>query len=177
MTRFQKIVASISMCIALFIGVGMVLPQDWVVTKTCVIEASPEAIYPLVSNFKTGWVQWNVFDIEDKKGVYIYEQPLDGTGAYRSWKSTKIGNGWQKIASANPTVGVDVETFLERRQFRMLGEIRLVKMGNNTQVIFTQKGRVGKGIFLRYLIRAMDLGLGEVMEKSLENLKKTAESK
>lgn len=177
MTRFQKIIASIALCFALFISVGLMLPRDWQVERSITVNATPEYVYPLIANLQTGWPTWNVFDLEDKEGRYTYSHIQEGEGAYRSWRSAKIGNGWQKITAANPKTGIELDTFLERRQFKMQGKFHFEVQGDKTHVTFTQKGRVGNGIFLRYLIRAMDLGLGEVMEKSLENLKKTAESK
>jgi hypothetical protein len=39
--------------------VGMLLPRRWRVERSERIRAAPEAIYPLIANFETGWSRWN----------------------------------------------------------------------------------------------------------------------
>ena len=171
MTRLQKIFASFAIFFGLIFGVGFFLPDNWSVERSVFIQASPEKIYPFVANLQSGWTEWSLLNEEDKEGEYVYSGPEEGVGAFRTWKSKKMGNGWQRITKADPKTGISYDLEMEKRHFLIHGNIKFVEKNGGTEVIWIDTGNVDGSLFLRYLVRAMDMMMGEVFERSLKNLK------
>jgi hypothetical protein len=154
---------------------GLVLPAKWKVERSIVVNASPQRIYPLIANFKTGWPRWSAFDFMDPKIQYRYSGPSQGTGASRYWVS-KQGNGTQRIVKSDPDSGIQFELEMERNKFHITGRIALQPAGRATKVTWTDSGVVGKNPLYRWMAISMDLLMGKKFERSLAALKKNAEA-
>ena len=110
MNKFLKIVLITPIALAfLIILIGFLLPSQWQVSRSIVINKPPQAIYGYVANFKMGWPQWSDFDYQDPGIQYSYSGPIQGLGASRSWISEKMGNGSQTITAADPAKGITFE--------------------------------------------------------------------
>ena len=162
--------------IILFFAVGFFLPAKWTVERTIVINATPAQIYPLVSDFKTGWSQWSAFDFEDPTIQYSYSGPSEGVGAERSWTSKKMGDGSQRMLMANPQIGVVFELVMKQNPIPISGRISFETIGNTTKVTWHDEGDMGNNIPLRYLGRFMNNMMGKNFETSLNTLKQKAEN-
>src|SRR5687767_13273543 len=106
MKTFKVVAITAGGLVATFVVVGLLLPARWQVARSIVIDAPPAAIYPLVANFKTGWLHWSAFEATDPTIQYIYSGPDEGVGAKRTWTSQKMASGFQTITKANPQTGV-----------------------------------------------------------------------
>ena len=176
MNRFLKLVLiSPIILAALVFIVGYLLPSQWRVSRSIVINKPPQAIYPLVADFKHGWPQWSDFDYEDPAIQYSYAGPDKGVGACRSWISAKMGNGFQRITNADPATGVYFDLKMENSNFGLSGKIAFAPSGTGTQVTWTDAGDTGNNIFFRYMASMMDKMMGNTFERSLAKLKEKAE--
>jgi hypothetical protein len=166
----------ISMAI-LALGVGTVLPSKWQVERSLTIHAPPVAIYPLIANFKTGWPQWSIFDIEDPDIKYTYSGPEEEMGTVRSWTSQKMGHGIQKIISADPQNGIQFLLIMPQNNFVIKGQLRMEPVGDSTKVTWTDSGDVGANFRQKYMVFFMDRMMGPTFEASLSKLQKLVEKK
>ncbi len=162
--------------IVILLGISSVfLPSDWQVERSIVIKATPEKIYPLVSNFKTGWVQWSAFDTGDPDIKYNYSGPEAGEGAQRSWLSEKMGDGEQRITKADVNSGVEFSLVMTKNNYRMNGRISFLPQADGTLVIWRDWGASGYNPIYRWLSFFMDEMMGPMFEVSLKALKTKAE--
>jgi len=165
MNKFLKalLMAPIVLAALVFL-VGYLLPSQWQVSRSIVINKPPQAIYPFVADFKQGWSQWS------DSGPYL------GVGASRSWISDKMGNGSQTITTADTRTGVHFELKMENTKFGLNGNIGFEPTGSGTKVTWTDSGDTGNNIFFRYMASMMDKMMGNTFERSLAKLKEKAET-
>lgn len=177
MNKFLKalLMAPIVLAALVFL-VGYLLPSQWQVSRSIVINRPPQVIYPLVGDFKHGWPQWSDFDYEDPGIQYNYSGPNLGVGASRSWISAKMGNGSQTITTADPATGVHFELKMENTNFGLNGTISFEPGGTGTKVTWTDFGNTGNNIFFRYMASMMDRIMGNTFDRSLAKLKEKAEA-
>lgn len=176
MSTFGRwVVALMFLFFCVMVG-GFFLPSQWKVERAITINAEPVAIYPLVSNLKTGWAQWSAFDFEDPNIVYQYSGPEAGTGSSRTWTSKKMGNGSQTITAADPR-RIEFELKMEGG-FVIFGVLTIEPQNDRTtRVTWTDYGDVGRNPFYRYMAAMMDKMIGKTFEKSLATLKLKVEQK
>jgi carbon monoxide dehydrogenase subunit G len=178
MNKFLKLILiSPILLAALVFIVGYLLPSQWHVSRSIVINKPPQTIYPLVADFKHGWPQWSDFDYEDPGIQYSYAGPNLGVGASRSWVSAKMGNGFQRITNADPATGIYFDLKMENTNFGLSGKITFEPAGTATKVTWTDSGDTGNNIFFRYMASMMDQMMGDTFDRSLAKLKEKAESK
>ena len=175
----MRILKNIAIGLAVLLAVIAIgtqfLPAQWTVTRSVVIEAPGEAILPLVSDFKSGWDQWSTFDHEDPGIVYSYSGPQAGAGASRSWVSKQMGNGEQKIVSADPKNGVQFTLLMTDYNVNLDGQIRFEPADKGTKVTWTDQGKLGHNPMQRVMGLMMDSMMGKTFEASLGNLKTLVE--
>ena len=78
---FVRLVAVLLVLFLVVAGIGYFLPHDYEITSTVEIEASPDAVFPLINhvpNWKL-WSPWNPDKIQDLK--ITYSPTEEGVGA------------------------------------------------------------------------------------------------
>ena len=176
MKVIKGILAGALILVFLVLAIGFFLPSKWEVSRTVIINAAPEKIYPYIANLKSGWPQWSDFDAEDPNIQYSYGGPAEGMDATRSWISKKMGDGRQRITKADPQTGVDFELTMENGGFVLFGTITTEKLPEGTKVTFKDSGDMGFNPIYKILGRFMDPIMAKHLEKSLENLKHKVEA-
>jgi hypothetical protein len=157
------------------VAIGFMLPAKWRVQRAIMINAPANQIYPLIANLKEGWPQWSAFDLEDPTIQYSYSGPNEGEGAERSWISTKMGDGYQKITKATRVSGIEFELGMPKNDILIHGKISFDILPDTTVVTWTDSGDMGANPFKRYMGALMDKMMGSTFEKSLAALKQKAE--
>lgn len=171
----KKTLKILSAFLVPLVELGFLLPAQWKVERAIVMAANPAKIYPYIANMKTGWPQWSEFDKQDPGITYTYGGPEEGTEAVRSWTSSKMGNGSQRIMDASIENGVKFHISMESG-FVLDGHIKLDNLANGTKVTWTDYGSVGMNPIHRYMVFFMDGMMGSTLERSLANLKQKVES-
>jgi carbon monoxide dehydrogenase subunit G len=174
MKKLKSALLGFAIALALLVLAGFLLPSHWQVRRSITVHAPPDAIYPLLIDFRNGWPRWSAFDREDPEIQYRFSGAATGRGAERSWTSPRMGNGSQRILEASPDKGITFE--LQAGSFGMTGEIALQPMEGGTQVTWTDSGDVGARPFARYFALAMNRMMGPKFEASLAALKQIAEA-
>jgi hypothetical protein len=168
----------------LLIGLGLILvlllssyllPSQWKVERSILINAFPKKIYPYVADLKGGWPQWSAFDHEDPNIQYTYSGAASGVGSQRSWISKKMGNGSQIITQADAQKGVEFELRMADTNYVLKGKLAFEADGAVTRVTWTDWGQSGNHPVYRWMSFFMDSFMGSAFERSLEALKKKAE--
>jgi len=172
MNKFLKLVILTPILLGFSILlIGFVLPSQWQVSRSIIINKPPQAIFGYVANFRIGWPQWSAFDSEDPTIQYTYSGPSQGTGATRFWVSEKMGNGSQTITHADPAKGITFDLKMENSKFTIIGNIAFEPAGTGTKVTWTDQGDAGSNIFFKYMGLMMDKMMGNAFERSLEKLR------
>lgn len=165
--------------VVVFIIGGFFIPADWTVSRSTMMHASAEQIYPFVSNFKTWekWAPWN--SSKDASLKYSYEGPETGVGAKQSWTSDKMGNGWMQFTASDPQTGVAYDLFIDMgsMQSSLHGNIAFSHEGDGTRVTWTDKGNSGKSFVRRWMSLMLKPMLGRDFDTGLAALKAMVEKK
>lgn len=177
MRTIKNISIVIAVLLALFVVIGLFLPSKWEVSRSLAMSASKQRIYDEVANLQN-WLKWSPWTGEkDQTLKYSYEGPMVGAGAQQNWTSEKMGNGWLKIVEANVEEGIKYDLFIEMGPFssNILGSMSFDDMGEETNVIWTDKGDYGNNILKKWMALAMGSMLGKDLETGLKSLKELVE--
>lgn len=172
----KKILIGVGVILVIFIVVIALQPSTYRVTRSQVINAPPDAIFPHVSELKK-WAAWNPWEKLDPNMKLTYDGPEAGVGASYSWVgNNEVGEGKMTIIGSKPN---------EYIQFRleffkpMAGvsdtEFAFKPQGDQTEVTWSMSGKnnfIGKAMCL---FMNMDKMIGGQFEKGLADLKTIAE--
>jgi hypothetical protein len=173
----RGLISLVVVLFGVFIVGGFFIPAEWTVSRSIVIHAGTEKIYPLVNNFKE-WEKWSVWNTaRDATLKYTYEGAKEGVGAKQTWTSEKMGNGGMQMTAASQETGVayDLAIDMGHMQSTLHGEIAFVAKGDETTVTWTDKSNAGKSFVQRWMGLLVKPMLGKDMNTSLEHLKALAE--
>jgi uncharacterized protein YndB with AHSA1/START domain len=164
--------------IVLAVGVAFLLPSQYKVERTVVIQAKPEAIYPLVSQLKR-WEEWSPWTKElDPTMTQTYSGPEGGTGAVMSWTGERTGSGSMKVTKGDPAHGIAYDLDFENGGSTSSGVILFEpEADGGTQVRWTNVGDAGLNPVRRYINLMLDKWIGEDFRKGLDKLKQKVEAK
>jgi len=177
MPIFKTFLSIVAVLFAIFIIGGLMMPVDWSISRSIVIHATPEQIYPWVSDFKQ-WEKWSPWNSsEDDTLKYTYSGPERGVGAKQNWTSKKMGNGWMQFTAADPQTGVSYDLFIDmaHMQSTLHGQITFQPQGDDTLVTWTDQGHSGDGLIQRWISPAVQMLITKELETGLTNLKTAVE--
>ncbi len=170
----KKLVIALLLIVALVLGVGMLLPSEYTVVRTIVINSDEAAIYPMIANLEKWqeWCPWNKETYPDMDSKYT--GPPMGKDAVWTWSGTKSGNGKLKITGADPKTGIVYDLHFDEYPVSKC-ELSLKPVEGGIEVSMKNVGNVGNSPISRYFGLMMDGMMGKEFEKGLEKLKATAE--
>jgi hypothetical protein len=173
--RWLKIVlGAVVLLAAVVIGIGFVLPAEYKVERTIVIEAPPERIYPLVATPRR-WTHWSIWTRRDPAMAIAYFGPESGTGAGWRWTSKTEGSGEMTLVEADPSFGMRYRLFFPDFDAVSTGDFLLQPDGAGTRITWTNVGNVGRNPLKHYLAATMDRLVGPDFDAGLLNLKAIVE--
>ena len=161
--------------LALILVVGFFLPADWRVERSVVVQAPPAVIHPYVSDLAK-WPQWSPFDSEDPAMAIEVSTPSEGAGAWRSWKSEKMGDGRMVIVRSDPATGVEMKLTIEGWDSFGIDFVYEATGDGATKVTWIDSGTAGTNPFHRWMMLSVDSMLGPYFERGLASLKALAEN-
>src|SRR4051812_4299080 len=74
---------------------GLLIPAEWRVERSVVVNAPARSIYPLLASFQHGWSAWNPWAEADMK--ITYSGPAEGVGATQTWEGGDTNGGTIRI--------------------------------------------------------------------------------
>ncbi len=150
-------------------------PSAFVIERSAVVLAQPEAVFPLLTDFHQ-WSRWSPYEKLDPNMKRTFEGPVSGPGASYAWSgSGDVGEGRMKIIDAEPNKSVTIDLEL-RKPFpaRNYATFTLLPLEGGTRVVWSMKGEngfLGKAMSLAV---DMDARVGKDFEQGLANLDKAA---
>ncbi len=149
---------------------------EYRVSRSVLIEAPADAIYPYLINQKKAeqWGSWMEID-PDSRMTYL--GPDEGVGSRASWTGgKKMGTGSATIVSAVPNQKVNLKLeYTEPMNMEQDCEYLITPEGKASRVSWTVSGKNGYVGRLMCLFTDMDAMVGSMFEKGLSKLKHLVE--
>jgi hypothetical protein len=162
--------------VALFVlvtAVAYLLPTSVSVKRSVMVDAPPEAIYPLIANLEEGWPEWSPWN--DPKYQITYSGPKEGVGASSHWQDN--GDNQLTIVKADPKTGAEYDLVMMNESFRMKSSLLCQPRDGKTEVTWSDDIDYSNALYSRYFALIIDGPLGQQMEQGLSNLKAKAEAR
>lgn len=176
----KKLFAGLAALVVLFLIYVALIPAHYVITRSVVIQAKPEAVFPYLISMKKAdeWMPWKDSDPEMKS---TYKGTDSGIGAISSWESTgRMGVGQAEVVEVLENQKVKTKiTYTKPMQFTQDSEFLL---SNSSEGVVMTWNASGESPYINRLICAlgimnMDKYVGGEFEKGLKKLKALVETK
>jgi uncharacterized protein YndB with AHSA1/START domain len=151
-------------------------PDTFHVERTATIKATPEKIYPYLSDFRKGEA-WLPYERNDPSMKRTYSGPESGKGSVYEFEGNKaVGTGRLEIIDAMPPSRVVIKLdMLKPLEGHDIIEYTLEPRGDSTNFTWTIHGRVPfLGKVLSVFV-SMDKMIGKDFEAGIANLKAIVE--
>jgi hypothetical protein len=151
-------------------------PNDFRVTRSTTIAASPAAVFPHVNDLHN-WAAWSPWEKFDPNMQRTFVGAPAGVGSKYTWNgNNKIGEGSMTITDSRPNELVRI--LLEFvRPFKGTNNVdfTFVPQANQTVVTWDMKGKLNLVTKAFHLFVNMDKMIGGQFEEGLANLKRVSE--
>lgn len=174
MRALKWILGVVLVLAAVLVGGGWLLGSDFKVTRSLLVNAPPEKIYPLVADPR-GWKQWSVWNQRDPAMAITYSGAPSGAGAVWAWRSATEGDGRMSFTRAEAPGLLAYDLYFPDFGTTSRGELRLVPEGNATRVSWTMEGNMGRNPLFSWIALFADGMVGKDFEAGLAGLKAVAE--
>jgi uncharacterized protein YndB with AHSA1/START domain len=177
---FETVVA-IAVLLALAIAIVLILatrkPDTFSVKREATINAPPEKIFALVSDFHRwgGWSPWEQRDPAMKRSFAGAER---GKGAVYAWEGNRnVGAGRMEILEAEAPSRVLIKLdFIKPFEGHNTAEFTMLPQGGATTLSWVMKGPAPLMAKVMHVFINMDRMIGKDFEAGLANLKRLAET-
>lgn len=174
MKALKILLVVIAVLLALLVGGGLLLSPKFSVSRSVVVNAPADKIFPLVADPRA-WKQWSAWNQRDPAMAIEYSGPDSGAGAVWAWKSKSQGDGRMTFTTAEAPKRLAYELFFPDFGTTSTGEFRLDANGGGTQVTWTMNGDMGANPLYRWMGLFMDKMVAPDFDAGLANLKALAE--
>lgn len=151
--------------------VGFLLPHDYRVEESVVINAKPSKIHELVGDLRR-WDDWTPWKEMDPTVKVEFGAETKGVGASQTWTG-KDGTGFLKFTASDEDKGIEYEMKLDEMPAN--GAIRYERVGDGTKVTWSMSGDMDMPVIGGYFALLAPRLIGGSFEKGLEKLKAQAE--
>jgi hypothetical protein len=148
-------------------------PDEFVISRSALIAASPDRVFSHVNELKK-WEDWSPWAKIDPNAKSTFEGPAAGIGSSMAWDgNNKVGAGKMTIVESQPSslVGIRLE-FLRPFQATNAAEFNFRPDAAQTLVTWSM---TGKNNFFFKVFMDCDAMVGKDFEKGLASLKAVAE--
>lgn len=172
MGLLKKIAFTLASIIIVALGIGFLLPSEYKVERSVVIQAPIDVVFDQVNDLKKNeaWSPW-----KDSTMKITYGDITVGKGATSSWESKNMGNGSQTIEESVPNASI--RTYLDFKEMgHAYGHWTFKQEGEGVQVTQGMSGDQGMNPVKRYFALMMDKMIGPYFEQGLTALKQVSEA-
>ena len=105
----KKLLFATLFVITAFIVGGFLLPSEYHVERSVVVERPASVIFALLNSYKS-FNQWSPWAARDPEAQFVFSGPESGPGAKLSWKGDPrtVGQGWQEIIRVEPNNRIEM---------------------------------------------------------------------
>ncbi len=163
----------IVLLVAAFVLVGLFLPKDYDVSRTAVINATPEEIHALVGDLE----RWPEFMPWEEGDPTIETKIVKSTGADASQTWTgNSGNGTLTFFESDPATGIGYEMLIDKWD-PSKGYLNYEALEDGTtRVTWRMEGNISTPIIGPYFAASMDAMVGPMFHQGLQRLKSILET-
>jgi uncharacterized protein YndB with AHSA1/START domain len=176
----SEIIAVIALIIVLAMAVVLILasrkPDTFRVQRAAVIDAPPDRIFPLISDFRQ-WRAWSPWEDRDPGLQRTYTGAASGAGAVYQWQGNRnAGSGRMEILDAPPPHRVVIKLdFISPFEAHNTAEFTLLPQGGSTHVTWLMHGPAPLISKVMQVFMNMDDMIGKDFAAGLARLKRAAE--
>ncbi len=180
MSTLVKVLKWMLAMIVLFYVAGFLVPNNVHVERSLTMNASPEAVSSLITDFKN-WSKWSPWDSLDPNMKKEFLNGGAGIGSGYTWVSQNKNVGKGKMSMIDITPGL----IKNKLEFDGMGasypSFAIVREGESTKVTWMMNSN-GEGVPLmmkpmsNWFSLFMDKMVGPDFEQGLKNMKEVAET-
>jgi uncharacterized protein YndB with AHSA1/START domain len=162
--------------VATLLIVASTRPGAFRVERAITIEAPPERIYGLLTDFRQ-WSAWSPYEKRDPAMRRTFEGAASGPGAVYAWAGNReVGEGRMEIVQSTPPSRLTIQLdFIEPFAAHNTAEFTLAPTQGGTRVTWAMWGPSPFMSKLFGLFLDMDTMIGRDFEAGLANLKTLAQ--
>jgi uncharacterized protein YndB with AHSA1/START domain len=162
--------------VAVVLAFAATRPDSFSVRRAASIQAPPEKIFPLISDFSR-WSAWSPYERKDPAMKRSFSGPAAGKGAVYAWEGNgDVGQGRMEIADAVAPSRVTLKLdFVKPFEAHNKVDFTLEPKGGATEVTWAMDGPMPFISKVITLFVDMDRMVGGDFEAGLANLKAIAE--
>jgi hypothetical protein len=175
-TIFKIAAGGVVLLVAVVLAFAATRPDSFSVRRAASIQAPPEKIYPLISDFSR-WSAWSPYERKDPAMKRSFSGPAAGKGAVYAWEGNgDVGQGRMEIADAVAPSRVTLKLdFVKPFEAHNKVDFTLEPKGGATEVTWAMDGPMPFISKVITLFVDMDRMVGGDFEAGLANLKAIAE--
>ena len=167
------VILLIALVAVLLVG-GWLLSPKFSVTRSVLIDAAPERVYPLVADPRA-WARWAEWQQRDPSMQLDYSGAASGAGARWAWKSASEDDGEMSFTAAEPDRRVAYALYFPDFGTTSAGELRLLPEAGGTRVSWSIDGDMGHNPLFHWMALFADDIVGKDFDAGLARLKALAE--
>jgi hypothetical protein len=175
MKWFKRIILALLLLFVVFLAGAYLLPSEVSLSRSVVINAPAEKIFPHVNSLKK-FQAWSPWAHLDKNMKLVFSGPEAGVGQVASWQSKdrNVGTGSQKIVES-----ITNKRVVNELDFGEMGKansaIELLPQADGTKVVWRFQTKMGRNPLMRWMGLMFDKWVGKDYEKGLGSLKTIVE--
>ena len=162
--------------VAGFLVYAAMQPEDFRIQRTTTVNAPPERIYPLITDFR-GWGAWSPWENKDPAMKRTFSGAASGVGAVYAWEGNKdVGTGKMTILEATAPGRVVIKLdFLKPLEGTSTAEFTLQPQGGATTITWAMYGKNNFLAKAMCVFMDMEKMVGPDFEAGLARLKAVGE--
>lgn len=169
-------VVVLAVSLAVVLAIAATRPDSFRVARSTSIKAPPEAIFPLIDDFRN-WSTWSPYETKDPNMKRSFGAITKGKGAEYAWEGDRnVGSGHMEIteATAPSKVALDLHMLTPIKADNAV-DFTLRPEGDGTTVTWAMSGHVPYFAKILHMIFDMDGMVGRDFETGLAKLKAATE--
>lgn len=173
--KFLKILLAIVVVLALIFVIGtFLLPKDYSVSRSAIINAPDSVIYRNIADFNE-FYKWNPFSKMDPQAKVSFAGTPMQPGHTYEWNGEKNGNGTMVLESVKPYEIIDINLrFITPMESNSRVRFTLTTEAEGTRVTWLMTGE-SEGAVQKWFGAMMDKMVGKDFEDGLNFLKTKSE--
>jgi uncharacterized protein YndB with AHSA1/START domain len=166
----------LAVAIAAVLVLAMTKSSTLRVQRSININAPPERIFPLISDFHQ-WLHWSPYEQKDPAMKRTYEGAANGEGAVYAWNGDKnVGSGRMEILEASAPQKIVIKLdFFTPFEGHNTAEFTMLPQGDGTHVTWLMHGPARFMTRLIQVFMNLDNMIGKDFEAGLAKLKTITE--
>lgn len=173
---WRKILLVVLTLIALAILVGLVLPTAYMVERSTLVRATPQAIRERVGDLKR-WPEWTTWSEVSKDLQIQYGPTTAGAGASQTWTDADGAGRLVFTRCDEAGVAYDMAFIDDGKEMPAKGEIRWTAEGEATRIVWTMAGDLQVPVVGGWVRLMMLEYIEDDFDRSLAKLKRIVEAR